>query len=190
MIARHSHHWDFVFCSVHWVDHVTTHVCQLCTMSPTFTHFPTTSPQLTMQAVTIFLLHLLSTPFSFFDYLTLAVTCTEGSLFISALLFTWLSLWLFQEHMVTCNSSYSFHFDWTCVHLVLFIHALSLLSTHAWHASTLLFTWGLWYIRYLRSLHCPTHSDRTQSDFYLAETPAIFQIRVWSSLIGLWGQSY
>ena len=29
-----------------------------------------------------------------------------------------------------------------------------------------------------------------RSDFYLAGTPAIFQIRVWSSLIGLWGQSY
>ena len=45
-------------------------------------------------------------------------------------------------------------------------------------------------VLYQRSLHCPTHSDQTQSDFYLAGTPAIFQIRVWSSPIGLWGQSY
>ena len=27
-----------------------------------------------------------------------------------------------------------------------------------------------------RSLHCPTHSNQTQSDFYLAGTPEIFQI--------------
>ena len=66
---------------------------------------------------------------------TLAATCADGSVFISALLFAWLLLWSFQEHEVTCYFSFPFHFDRTCVHLDLFIHALALLCTHVYLAS-------------------------------------------------------
>ena len=44
------------------------------------------------------------------DNSTLAATCADGSVFISALLLTWLLLWSFQEHEVAYYFSFIFHF--------------------------------------------------------------------------------
>ena len=113
--------------------------------------------------VTISLLHLLSTPFSFCDNTSLAATCAGWLLFISTLLLTWLLLWLFQEHVVACHLS--FYFDWTCVHLASFIHAFTLtFDRTCFDLACYICLPCRLREDFRRSLHCPTHSDRTRSD--------------------------
>ena len=59
------------------------------------------------------------------DSSTLAATCADGSVFISALLLTWLLSWSLQEHEVTCYLSFIFHF-----HFILIRHASTLIFSY------------------------------------------------------------